>query len=259
MFGFNNIDHKSFNRNFLKSVTFQIKYDNNSSIETNKERIIEIFKSEYPRRRIQTNGGIEIKFDNTKTPIVQHVKEEKGVELRSEDGQKILNIIENSFSLTITGKAYKNYDGLKNDLSLLNKFLDSFQIKQINRIAIRKLNIIEFRPEDNPISILSYLMNQNLLANLSYFPNSNLINQNIQSINYKSGNFYMNLKYGLNMLPSQKPDNNSGQVIIDIDLFNLESNPTSEIFKISDVINSEIYNVFNWVISQNTINLLNNE
>jgi len=99
------------------------------------------------------------------------------------------------------------------------------------------------------------VINAELLSNLNYFPNSELIKQNVQNVRYESGRNSLNLRYGLNVPPS----NNSelGQVILDIDLISLEDTIVENVFSVASNVNKEIFNIFKWAISQNTIDLLN--
>ena len=144
---------------------------------------------------------------------------------------------------------------MKEDITHLNKFFELCKIENIRRLAIRKINIVEFKISDNPSEILEFLITPELLSNLNYFPNANLIRQNIHTINYHEDSYRLNLKYGLNVPPP--PNTELGQVLIDIDLFNSSTINVSEIFNIADSINSEIFNIFNWTISENILQLLN--
>ncbi len=254
MFGFKEFKPKTFNKNFLKTVIFQIAYEK-VEFEKNKEEIIKIFNGRFPRTNTKATSGIEISFKDNQTPILQNLKQPDGLEMKSEDGQKVLNITESLLSYTVSGRAYKNYSTLKEDLDQLDTFIKLCDIKSVNRIAIRKINIIEFMDEENSPEMLNYIINSDLLGNLNFFPYPGKINHNIQLLNYQDGKDYLNIKYGLNILP--KNATKIGQILIDIDLFSLESIDSMKVFDVSDKINKEIFNIFNWVISENTLNLLN--
>lgn len=259
MFGFEKKNPSSFKRNFLRTVIFQVKFSENQSIESNKQDVIELFQKDFPKKLSLVGDGFEIIFDRNKTPLVQKFQDQKGVELRSLDGKRALSINTNTFTYTIAGNVYKNYNQLKEDLILLDVFLKKFNISTVNRVAIRKLNIIDFKAGKNPISGLKHLINPDLLANLSYFPSSDKISQNFQNVNYVQDPFQLNLKYGMNMLPKSIDGDNFGQVIIDIDLFRIGEMTSQNMFQVTDEINSEIFNVFNWVISENALKILNND
>ena len=257
MFGFDHIPYRQFNKNFLKTVVFQVAFNKIEGFNGKKNEIINKFNSIFPRVNTPTGGGIEISFNNKETPIVQHVKNDGVIEMKSESGQKVLNISNSSLSLTISGREYKNYLELKELIKNINDFFQCCEIKETYRIAIRKINIIEFNYSENESSseILSSVINEHLIGDINYLPKSKFIKQNMHLLSFNNGDFNLNLKYGLNIptIPSQ----NIAQVIIDIDLFNSSITPVSELINTSDNINKEIFNAFNWSLSETFLNLLN--
>lgn len=256
MFGFPNALHKHFNKNFLKTVILQLTFDENLNFIKKKDEIISLFSSDFPRVNPNVTKGIQITFKpKEQTPILQSLNDEEGIEMKSIDGQKILSINKSSFSVTISGRSYKNFNSLKQEISKVNEFFNICDISTVKKTAIRKMNIIEFRIANNPIEILEQIISPDLLSNLSYFPKSELIKQNIQTVNYVNNEYRLNLKYGLNVPPP--PNTELGQVIIDIDLINLSNTTIDNVFEMASSMNQEIFNVFNWSISDKTLNLLN--
>ena len=253
MFGFPKVEHTTFEKNFLKTVIFQFTYDKNERINELKGEIKDIFAQAFPRHKDITTSGIQINLDKNETQIVNPINEKNGVELKSDDGNKVLNINDTTFSFTLNGKSYKNYNNLKSDLNQINDFFELCKIKTLNKVAIRKINIVDFTLDDKPVGILNFLFNDNLIGNLNYFPNSPKINHNIQSLNYRDQNNYLNVRYGLNI---PNPKASTGQVIIDIDSYKIEKSETSKLYEIADPINDEIFNIFNWLISEEMIEVL---
>ena len=74
-------------------------------------------------------------------------------------------------------------------------------------------------------------------------------------MNYKDGDKHLNIKYGL-IIPPQL-NSEFGQLIIDIDLYNQEIINAESIISEVKLMNSEIFNIFNWLINDNTKELLN--
>lgn len=255
IFGFSDIEYKQYNKNFLKTVVFQIAFDRIKNFSEKKSEIIDAFIKQFPRITTPSGAGIEISFKNSQTPIVQHIKNEDTIEFKSENGQKVLLVTNSSLSFTISGKEYKCYNNLKEDITKINEFFRFCEIKELNRLAIRKINIVDFKYEDNGSEILNSLINPNLIGNPTYYPSSEFIKQNMHSLNYKKGVYTFNIKYGLNI--PQTPVQNIGQLIIDLDLFNTAKIQISEIFNIADGINKEIFNAFNWIANENLLTLLN--
>ncbi|MFN8257704.1 MAG: TIGR04255 family protein [Bacteroidales bacterium] len=258
MFDFPKVEHKYFNKNFLKTVIFRIDFEENNKIFEKKKEITDLFSALLPRISDKETKGIQISFSNDQTPILQsvdNINTGKVIEMKSIDGQRILAINKSSLTYTIGGQSYSNSIDLKKELNLLIDFYKISEIKFLKRLAFRKINIIEFKISNNPSEILLQLISPDLLSNLAYFPKSNSIKQNIHSLIYQDGDYSLNIKYGLNIPPIQNIG--IGQIIIDIDLFNTSKIETSETIKIADMINSEIFNIFNWAISENTKRLLN--
>lgn len=99
--------------------------------------------------------------------------------MKSQDGQKIIDINETTLSFTITGKSYECFDELSNDLDSIISFLNLCSISNVKRLAIRKINIVEFENNENPSEILTYLLNPDLVGENvfclinDYYPNPN--------------------------------------------------------------------------------------
>lgn len=236
--------------NFLKSVVFQIKYPVNKSVVKNKEKLKALFKDDYPNHKTARQFGIGVEINKDQTPILQQsVNEETGSTFTSKEGNNTITITEDTFSFTVVGNAYSNFN---NFLSQIDKFDSVFElcgIKELHRIAIRKTNIVEFQianDTDNTsvVSMLDFLLNKVLANSFSFIPGSEFINQGITSTYFVNGENKLYLRYGL-MGPM--PDNNNRQIILDIDLFSTETN-----LKISGIkeklteINQEIFNIFSW-------------
>ncbi len=256
MFGFPKVDHERFQKNFLRSFIFQISFESNNNIESKSEYIQNFFKDEFPRFTSAPSKEFEISFSNLKSASFQ--QNEKGVflDMRSLDGEKILNITDSQITLTMSGKVYESFNRLDSLIKKIVSILEVLSIDYINRIAIRKINIIEFKINEGeqkaPIDILEQLLNPRLTNEINYLPKRENINHYIQSLNYNIDEDFVNIRYGLNV-----PDpNNTGQVIIDIDLYSKINMAINQIDIKAKHINSEIFNIFNWVVSDNTIKIL---
>ena len=255
MFGFNHIQRDtSFKKNFLKTVVFQINFQEVSEFMDMRKDIISYFEKDFPRINDNFQNEIKIEFKPNQTPILDHVNgTKKGFEMKTTDGQEVLKFNNTSMSYVVSGQVYKNFESVSVVINSFTRLLKNMKVSFINRIAIRKLNIIEFKDVDNPSEILQYLINPELLSNLNYFPNQRFIKQNMHSINYINSSSYLNIRYGLNLIP---PNFEIGQTIIDIDLFITSNIEVKDIESKAEKINQEIYNVFSWAISENTKNLL---
>lgn len=256
MFGFPKVDHERFQKNFLRSFIFQISFESNNNIESNSEYIQNFFKDEFPRFTSAPSKEFEISFSNLKSASFQ--QNEKGVflDLRSLDGEKILNITDSQLTLTMSGKVYESFNRLDSLVKKIVNVLEVLSIDYIDRIAIRKINIIEFKINEGeqkaPIDILQQLLSPQLTSEINFLPRREKVNHYIQSLNYNIDENFLNIKYGLNV---PEPDK-TGQVIIDLDLYSKISLAVNQIDIKAKQINSEIFNIFNWVVSDNTIKIL---
>ena len=249
-----------FKRNYLKTVVFQFKFPAIKLLSKQRNEIYSKLRAIYPRINDQVESGFEIKFGNEHTPILQPIKEaNSGYELRTEDGQKIISVASDTVSITIAGKVYKNFeDSQANEIQHLLSVLKLFDVRTLNRVAVRKINIIDYTiPDDSdlsPMSVLSMLIHQDLLNNYKGLPSQEHIWQNMHNINYRRANDQLNLRYGLISPDPKKPK--TGQVIIDIDLFNLDNNELKNGEKKLSELNKEVFNIFRWSICADALNKL---
>jgi uncharacterized protein (TIGR04255 family) len=266
MFGFPKVNRKeigSFNKNFLRSVIFQVKFEDNPSFLEKRDEIASLFSNLLPRKQDRFERAVQISFKDDHTPILSPQSEkDSGFELRSADGQKVLSITSEAITYTIGGKVYVDFENFKSELKLIEQVLGLGTITHLNRVAIRKLNIIEFEiPQEykaTPMEIMSSFLNTELLASVSSLPQSSLgsIKQNINTINYVKDDHRLNLKYGL-VVPSNQE--RSGHIVIDIDRFSVSTTETSKLLNVVEPINSDIFDIFNWALSEDSFKFLKGE
>ncbi len=255
MFGFQTVERKEYKKNFLRKVFFQIEYSSCKNLKNNSSEIELLFKDSFPRFNLGKGKGFQISIDKDKTNF-QHIEEGDNIILKSLDGQKEINISETSLNFSVEGNVYSTYDSVLKELLNIIEFLRVCNILQITKLSIRKINIVEFKNGENPNGILDLLLNKALINNNDAFPNMNLINHNIHSVNFVNNEYFLNLKYGMNILPQL--NNERGQLIIDIELYSKKNISIEDVISESNTINSEIFNIFDWVINDNTKKLLNN-
>lgn len=254
MFGFPKLEHKNYKKNFLKTVLFRIEFDKCLNIDSKEEKIKNLFQDKFPRFNSGIGKGFEIIIDNKNTNF-NEVTSGHNINIKSENGQRIIDINQDSISLTIAGKSYVSFDDLADDFQKVTSFFSLCGIDTINKVGIRKINIIEFKNKENRSDILNFLINPTLVSHINDFPNKKYINQSINSINYKDNNNFLNLKYGLNV--PNALDDEIGQLIIDIDLIVQKSIEIKDIISEASLINSEIFNIFSWLINDNAKAILN--
>jgi len=253
VFGFQKADYKIFNRNFLRRVVFRIDFKKNDNFQLNEDFIKSVFSNFFPRFVKAEGSGLQITMDN-QNPKFKQIKGNESFILKSSDGLTTIEINERTFSLSFDNMAYKSSENIRGLLNLIDKFFNG-RIDFLNRISIKKINIIEFDNDENPNGVLYFLLNNSVIGNVDSFPNTNLINHNLQSVNYRNDDFYLNLKYGMNIPPISNIK--IGQVIIDIELVKHSVSQLSELGSVFEDINEEVFNVFCALINNNAKSILN--
>ncbi len=255
MFGFQKSEYKIFNRNFLRKVIFRLDFKRNTDILSDEDFIKSIFSDFFPRFIKVQGNGIQITIDN-KNPNFEQIKGRENFILKSSNGLTTLNINDDYLELSFDNSAYKSSNDIK---KLFSVFKDLFKDKlnSFDKISLKKINIFEFNNDSNPNGILFFLLNNSIVGNIDAFPNTELINHNLQSVNYRNNDYFLNIKYGMNIPPIKNMK--IGQVIIDIELEKHTVSQLNEINSIFDNINNEAYNVFCTLINENTKALLNGQ
>ncbi len=252
MFGFPKTEYKVFKRNFLRKVIFQLEFNKNFKIAENEESLKSFFLEEFPRFVKAQGNGLQITFGNEK-PKLETLNQSDNFILKSQDGQKTLEINDRSLRLSFDAPSYISSDNIRTILDLIfNFFHDKIEI--IEKVSLKKINIIEFDSTNNPNGILYFLLNKSIVGNVDSFPNTELINHNLQSVNYRDDNFLLNLKYGMNLPPIQNLK--IGQLIIDIEISKYTKTNILDVKEVFENINSEMYNVFYSLLSDDAKKIL---
>lgn len=258
MFGFPKVDpttKNTFKRNFLRNVSFQIRFNETDKFIENKYKILTSFEKKYPRMNDIVSNQLEIQIDKNETPILNTTRG-KGFTLRSNDGNRTLNFTTKSIEIIISGNGYKNFDDIYNfELLKIQEILLQNGIYQVERIAIRKVNIIGLVVNENTnlTQISKKLLNERIAYCLDSFPMEEFINQNINNINYVSDKNGLNIKIGNTLQPN---NNKIGHVICDIDIYNTDINQVENLNKALGNLNEEMFNVFMWTLSDEAKNIL---
>ena len=259
MLGFPEADRSQIDRftsNYLKTVIFQVRYNNNKKAVEKKEEYVSLFKEIFPRVSEKKESGFQISMSKDQTPILQPIPSTaNGMELRSEDGQKVLTVLDDGLTFTINGSIYKNFSHVRTDLDMLIRVLGILEIESVNRVAIRKINILDYEiPPDmtemNPVSVMQLLLNPGLVSNLNYFPNQEKVSKSIHNVVYKNDQTTLNLRYGVTQTNTLEK---KGQIIVDIDLFEAKDLTINNIIDKFNSINVEIFNIFNWSMKADTL------
>lgn len=258
MFGFPQYSRPAnfhFNKNFLRSVTIQVKFPKNDVITSQKETWIKVLSAKFPNVQELQTGAIEIKNINNKTQFSQKDLGLSGFLFQTKDGLKSINISESFIVINTDGNQYTNIEGLWNDVEKeISEILGSCGIKELEWISIRKINVIQFelKEDSNALKGISAVFNHALVSNFLSIPGNDYLNSGISNVALKNKTQNLNLTLGL--VPSQDMAKN---LLLDIDLFfNDAAYPVEDIKKNLFQINQEIFNIFNWCLQDKTLEQL---
>ncbi len=251
----------SYERNLLKSSTFQVTYSKIENILEKESAIRSLLEKDFPNIKNLFSGGIEFKIDQ-KTPIVKTLKSsDAGLELKSQDGKKILSFTDTALTCTIYGEVYKNFESFKSEFKeYCIPLLNLFDVQLFNRFAIRKINLMESVASEldyPPVCLLDSAFNKVLIEGFSMNPGAKFVASGLSQTLLKNENYHLNLNYGL--LPHNTAVEKR-QLILDIDLYLVQEN-----LKLVDLIpewkkmNNEIFNIFHWAIKKELLEAICNK
>lgn len=141
-------------------------------------------------------------------------------------------------------------------------------MRTLNKLHLRKINVVSFELNTvNPANQVlawqpaSSLINERMTARYQAMLDvSPFIKQHISTMQLAEGNYTLAIKYGFNVL-DKKADGTvvKGQVIIDLDMVRNSGIITDEVINELNMMHQELFNAFNWCITEEFVNLLNRE
>lgn len=263
MFGFPNQTRQTgfhYKNNVLQTVTFQIKFVPQFTIEAKKDEIVAALSEMFPSASQSIRKSTTPKQNSLKTPIVSDEDRPGSLRFESVDGEKILLVEDDSLILTILGTSYTNFataqEVLDRSLYAMVKLL---QVETVNLVAIRKVNGIAVSPvvagEKTVDDLISTVFNEDLVAHVVKTPPAPKLHSTVTNCRFIEGDNELTIIYGL--LPREL-EKGVRQVILDIDLINTGQGQSPDYIKhIFSEINAEIFNVFKWAFTPTIEEFLN--
>lgn len=255
VFGFPEIEYTVYSQNFLRKVILEIEFLPTINFEevesTLKDHLLPLF----PRMSKATDANIFIKGNDSKKTL----RSNRLFTFKSNNGKEEIEFSHNKCSIIIDGENYINIDTVLKTYSIINEFLTNVGLKNFTKVTLRKINIIEFEAEENSNAngILSYLLNSSAISDTLSLPGNEFVTNNFYNIKYKKELYSLNLKYGL--YNSDHRESTRNQLVIDIELSHISQSEISALVNEITKINQEVFNAFNWLINERTINILRNE
>lgn len=256
IFGFPETARTTFNQTFLRSVTFYVTFNPVTNLTTKKEFVKDLFSKDFPIIEDSVTNNFQISNDRTQTPIINVATQQNGFILKSSNGLKTIAIASNEFTYTIQGDHYSGFDDITTVFSKIEKFFLEFAISFVNKIAIRKINIISVKgaADYNSIDPLKSLINADLIQpTIALFRPGMAIQKSLQNFSCRNSQYSLILNYGVAAQPSFPPEK-SDNIIIDIDLG--KDGHLDKWQEDANSINSEIFNIFMWSTSNQLHDIL---
>ncbi|GJL64771.1 MAG: hypothetical protein NPIRA04_34250 [Nitrospirales bacterium] len=253
MFGFPIADRPQggqFKRNLLKSVIFQVKFEQSEEVVAGFKAKRETLKNKLPITNPISQNFAEVRFEKDKTPIVQTANSPThGYEFKTADNHKTLVVTEDTLSYTIAGPSYQNFSVAISEIKRdFFSILQECHVLKFNRVAIRKINLIE--PIDLTLSnkdLLLVAFNEDLVHNITSLPDITRVASGVTNVTMENTDKRLKVAYGL-LAPIQMKGKK--QILLDIDLFFFNQNVPLNVIEVKwTEINDEIFNIFNWAIS----------
>jgi uncharacterized protein (TIGR04255 family) len=259
MFDFPSIDRPpnfKYHHNFLRTVTFQFNYPPINLTNEHLEKLKQYLINKYPNIQNTNQGRVE--FGSGPSPKL-HPLALIGLQFTMKDASVVLITTNSQVGYTIQGAHYINYESFKRDYeSEINSIFQIIGVAKLHRVAIRKVNVINFDLVDGTFTfadILGMLFNLKMVENMKAVPGSKFLKQGLNTMVFiNDRNYQLNLNYGF---VKDAILLNKANGILDIDLFNQNENPISEIFGLLEKMNKEIFNIFSWSLQDSTRNQLN--
>ncbi len=238
-----------------------MKFDSLNNFESKKPALKKIFEKNFPSINEQPIQGISFEIGNSdETPIIETRSDLNRIVFSSNSNKSSIGITNDSLTHSIQGADYINFNSFKENQKMILESFDKLDLESLNRVAVRKTNIIEFSlkqdSDANAIEVAEFVLSQELMSDTMNIPNNKFVSQCIKTLRFQNEHYNLLLNYGLVGATNAQTKNH---ILVDIDLF-LEENVLKEnLFNEFEKINSEVFNIFIWCMSAESIDYLKSE
>lgn len=271
MFGIPVLEKITFRNDFINNVVVRGNYNNNRSCANNrqalKSRYAELLPIQSDTPQQQYNINIDVKTNQTS--VNANVDEnERQVILRSRNMQRELILTNNEFQYQESGPAYGTSITFNDAVSPTLSFLEETGVANLNKLRLRKVNVVGFELNSSnptqPVNTwqpVAELINEKLAVQYQAMMGvAPFITQHFNTLQFAEGDYMLTIKYGFNVLEKNVEGSSAkGQVVIDLEITRNIAIAVSETLNELRLMHQELYNAFNWCISERFVNLLNQE
>jgi uncharacterized protein (TIGR04255 family) len=248
-----------YSRNFLRTVVFQVKFPEVVNFAARQAEVQELIK---PLFSITQNDTPTFQLSLAEgTPVFTEADGIPGLmEFQDSARQKQFTVTKDTVSLTISGTSYVNFQEIQPDLEAsIYAVIKLLGVKQVNRLAIRKINIISAKVKDPSIpvgmpNLLQQVFNTNIIQSTLVMPSVDNVYSTVTNTRFIEGDDNLVLIYGL--LPKQEFEPEARHLLLDIDLFRSGNCSAEDIKDNFSIINNGIYDTFVWCLNPSFMSVL---
>lgn len=261
MFGFPEVPRKVYKSNFLRHISITLNYKKISDgISLDYESFAPILSDFFPDFNIGEKRDIGVSFNQQKGIIEREVESHFSNVLifKNDKTNSSIKISDTDIEIDIEGRLYSSFTDIRRVLEgIFDKCCKTLSINEFLNISIKKLNVLEIDKEGRGkegFEDFVYSAYNNFMNNDLSIPTKRFVINDFRSINMHNENSLLNLKYGIN-----SPENVPGDIkhiFIDARILQNMVNVQDALNSI-DKINQELFNIYNWTISEKLINLIN--
>ena len=256
MFGFPEANYKTYKHNFLRKIEIKFLFPH-IELKDRESLIKECISPLFPDFQLEKKLNFIFDLQNTNEVIENKGTEEEIYFIFKKD-KSLLQVTEDSFVLKINGSEYQSLESIIAITENIIKLAPLLGINTFERINFNKLNILELK-EVEELSDLSYYAHQKYINTEIRKPNqSQLVINDYRTLTMTNSDekALLILKYGIN-----SPTNERGKlnhIFIEIDITSKDVHTTETLSTLKEV-NKEMFNIFNWTVSNELINLLEDD
>lgn len=262
MFGITAHDREVFTKNFLRTITFSAKYQENPTCSELADRFVNLFTDVMPVK--QVNPGVRFNLDANGIQRDESYQS-KQIVLHSSDMRRNLMLSDESCEYVVSGDQYKSSEDMMKIFKKASVFLETCGINKLARLSMRKQNILQFQcvsASDLPVPVngpVEDVLNNNLLLPYSVVQEINpFIKQSMNTLQLEDNGYILTLRYGFQIQNKEdKKRKATGLLILDLEIYKQDVLVDSIDEELS-VFSKELYNAFIWAISKNTLTSLQN-
>ena len=256
MFGFPEANYKTYKHNFLRKIEIKFLFPH-IELKDRESLIKECISPLFPDFQLEKKLNFIFDLQNT-NEVIENKGTEEEIYFIFKKAKSLLQLTEDSFVLKINGSEYQSLESIIAITENIIKLAPLLGINTFERINFNKLNILELK-EVEELSDLSYYAHQKYINTEIRKPNqSQLVINDYRTLTMTNSDekALLILKYGIN-----SPTNERGKlnhIFIEIDITSKDVHTTETLSTLKEV-NKEMFNIFNWTVSNELINLLEDD